>query len=264
MTIRACALRSGSSGNSILVQNGPDSLVFDCGINGKQFDLALRSVGSSPAEISGLVISHEHRDHISGLGVIMRKFQIPVYITEKTFLACKDSLGKFDPDLVHIIEPSHFFSVGDTVIKSFPIPHDAVDPQAFRIQTTAGDIAICTDIGCLTPGIHHEIQGAKLIFAEANYDDLLLDQGPYSYWLKERIRGGKGHLSNKMCAGFLQNLVQTGTSRISLAHLSYENNSPSLAAATVRTWLRTIDALEDRDYSLQVAKRYDVSEVISL
>lgn len=258
--IGAVALRSGSSGNATLIRNNEIRLIVDCGINGKNFAASLAELGESTAEIDGILITHNHMDHISGLGVNLRKFKIPVYLTEKTFTSILPSLGKFESDLIHIIEPQSVFTIKDQVIESFLVPHDSPETLAFRFQTERGDITVCTDIGEMSTDNLEKIRHSRLLFLESNYDEQMLDNGPYPYRLKERIRNGFGHLSNGQCGTTLCSLVEQGTEQIVLSHLSRENNHPALAELTSTQALERIDAVKGRDYLIQVAKRYEVSD----
>lgn len=258
--IGAAALRSGSSGNSTLIRNDEVRLIVDCGINGKGFAASLAQLGESTTEIDGILITHNHIDHVSGLGVILRKFRIPVYLTEKTYLSIVTNLGKFDENLIHIIAPEGHFSIKDQLVESFLVPHDSPETLAFRFFTERGDITVCTDIGSMSQSNLAKISKSRLVFLESNYDVEMLNNGPYPYRLKERIRNGHGHLSNLQCGATLCSLLQEGTEQIVLSHLSKENNHPAIAELTSVQALGEIDAVKDRDYLIQVAKRYEVSD----
>ncbi|HHU53820.1 MAG TPA: MBL fold metallo-hydrolase [Clostridiaceae bacterium] len=258
--IGSVALRSGSSGNCTLIRNGETRIIVDCGINGKTFTGALALAGESPLDIDGILITHEHSDHVSGLGVILRKYKIPFYITEKTLELIFDHIGKFDPDLLNIIKPEEEFSIKDQLVRSFKVPHDAAETLAYRFVTPRGDITVCTDIGSVDQVILDQIIGSRLIILESNYDWQLLKNGPYPRILKDRISNGHGHLSNDQCGETLCHLVEKGTEQIVLAHLSKENNHPSIAELTTVQSLDNIGAIQDKDYVLQVAKRYSNSD----
>lgn len=262
--IGCVALRSGSSGNSTLIRNKNVRLIVDCGINGKTFTNALAEVGESPLDIDGILITHEHSDHVSGLGVILRRYQLPFYVTAITLEKILPSLGKFDHNLINIIHPEDQFSIKDQIVRSFKVPHDAEETLAYRFETDRGDITVCTDIGSIGPSILEKISSSRLVVLESNYDLQLLKSGPYPRYLKERISNGHGHLSNGECGDSLCHLVQAGTEQIALAHLSQENNHPSIAELTAVQTLADIDAVADRDYRLQVAKRSQVSDWMQL
>ncbi|NLM18903.1 MAG: MBL fold metallo-hydrolase [Clostridiaceae bacterium] len=258
--IGSVALRSGSSGNCTLIRNGKTRLIVDCGINGKTFTNALASAGESPLDIDGILITHEHSDHISGLGVILRKYKIPLYITQKTLELILDNIGKFDYNLINIIRPEDKFLIKDQLVTSFQVPHDAAETLAYRFETSRGDITVCTDIGSISQSILNQLIDSRLIILESNYDAQLLKSGPYPRVLKDRISNGHGHLSNDECGDALCYLVKTGTEQIVLAHLSKENNHPSIAELTAIQSLNVVGAVKDKDYVLQIAKRYSNSD----
>lgn len=258
--IGCVALRSGSSGNSTLIRNGDTRLIIDCGINGKTFSNALAEVGESPLDVDGILITHEHSDHVSGLGVVLRRYKLPFYLTEKTLEKILPGLGKFDHNLINIIKPEDKFLIKDQIVNSFQVPHDAVETLAYRFETQRGDITVCTDIGSVSQSTLQKIVNSRLVVLESNYDLQLLRNGPYPKYLKERISNGHGHLSNGECGDTLCHLVQTGTEQIALAHLSQENNHPSIAELTAVQTLSDIQAIEDQDYKLQVAKRHQTSD----
>lgn len=261
--VRASALCSGSSGNAIFIETGTDKFVVDCGLNGKKFADALATLNILPRDLTGILITHEHRDHISGLGVILRKYQIPFYMTEATYKVAQPEIGDFDVNLLHYIPPNQDFVIGDSRITPFKLSHDAVEPRGFRFVTPHGDVSICTDTGKITGDMVSALAGSKVIFLEANYDEYLLRSGPYPYWLKHRISSDLGHLSNLVAAKFLQFLISTGTSHIVLSHLSHKNNYPQLAALTVRQNLAETGEIAENDYSMTVAKRYTPSPVLA-
>lgn len=258
--IGSVALRSGSSGNCTMIRNGETRLIVDCGINGKTFTNALALAGESPLDIDGILITHEHSDHVSGLGVILRKYKIPFYITQKTLDLIFDGIGKFDYNLINIIKPEDKFLIKDQPVTSFQVPHDAAETLAYRFETPRGDIAVCTDIGSVSQSILNQLANSRLVVLESNYDSQLLKNGPYPRILKDRISNGHGHLSNDECGGALCHLVNTGTEQIVLAHLSKENNHPSIAELTSIQSLNVVGAVKDKDYVLQVARRYSNSD----
>lgn len=264
MQIRASALCSGSSGNSIYVQTESDKFIVDCGLNGRKFIDGLATLQVEPADLSGILITHEHRDHISGLGVILRRFKLPLYITRATYAAARQEIGDFAPELLNFIPADDSFVIGESRIHPFRLSHDAVEPRGFRFETAHGDISICTDTGRITGEILTAVSGSKLVFIETNYDENLLRSGPYPLWLKRRISGELGHLSNLVAAKFLQLLISSGTSELVLSHLSKKNNYPQLASLTVRKNLDATGVIGAGDYHLSVAERYCPSRPIVL
>lgn len=254
--IESYALRSGSSGNCIYVGENERGLIIDAGISGKGFAASLLENNLTPDKIEGIVITHEHIDHISGLGVLLRRHKIPLYISEKTLDSALPRLGKFDLSLIRLIEADRPFSVGSLQVTGVSVPHDAADPMAYKIEGAGGQISVCTDIGYLDREVMVKLSGSKLLYLESNYDEFMLANGPYPASLKTRIKGKRGHLSNEACGEALIEFVKQGTTEIVLSHLSQDNNLPHIALSTVATYLHLIGAKEGSDYRLQAAKRY--------
>lgn len=265
--VQARALRSGSSGNIYFLQAGSTRLLVDCGVNGRQFTSALGAAGVSPDQIpgiQGIFITHEHADHISGLGVILRRYKLPVYMNRATYMVAAPRMGRFDLDLLHFIEPGDRLALGDFEVEAFALSHDSADPQAYSFSTERCKLAICTDTGLVDSPIYSALEGSQLVFLEANYEPRLLEAGPYPWPLKQRIQGTCGHLSNQDAADLCCRLLASGTQHIVLSHLSQENNFPLLARQAALDALTQAGAVEGVDYQLSVAQRYQVSEAIEL
>ena len=261
------ALRSGSSGNLYYIAYRSTRLVLDCGVNGKQFARALAEGGVAEDQIpqlQGILLTHEHSDHIQGLGVIMRRYHLPVYLTAPTYRAAAARLGKVDESLVHIIEPDRAFALGDLWVQPFPVSHDAAQPVGYSLNSEQAKVSFCTDTGIVDDGIWQALRGSDLAFIEANYEPGLLESGPYPYPLKQRIKSERGHLSNLAGADLCARLLQAGTEQFVLAHLSQENNYPALARLVVEDNLRELGAEVGQDYKLAVANRYQSSAAINL
>ncbi len=255
------SLRSGSSGNSTFIRTSTARLAVDCGMTGKQFALALHSIGEEADAVDALLLTHEHIDHCSGIGVVMRRHRIPLYTTMSTFENARDMIGNVDESLVHIIEPGVAFSVRDTVIVPFSIPHDASDPVGFRIRSRGGDIGIATDLGHFSSEVYDSLRGCRVVYLEANFDPALLESGSYPYFLKKRIAGSHGHLSNDDAGEAAVKLLQAGTEAFALSHLSRDNNRPGLALKTVSERLLREGARAGRDYVINASPRYECSRI---
>lgn len=262
MTTFSVSLRSGSSGNSTFIRTESAGIVIDCGMNGKQFALALASVNERPEAVDAILLTHEHSDHCSGLGVVMRRHRIPLYITEKTYRAAKSQLGRIDESLVHLIAPGQSFSVRDTVILPFSTPHDAIDPVGFRIASSYGDIGVATDLGHFAKPAREALTGCRIVYLEANFDPDMLETGSYPRFLKQRITSEYGHLSNDQAGQAASYLIRHGTEIFALSHLSQENNRPSLALRTVSGQLETDGAKIGRDYVITASSRFECSDPI--
>jgi len=262
--VKFCSLYSGSSGNSIFVSSGKTRILVDAGLSCKKIVQALSAIDESPTDISALLITHEHSDHIKGAGVLMRKLGLPMYVNEKTWNAMKSLIGDVPEELVNIINTGDMFEIGDIVVKSFSIPHDAADPVAYSFFIGDNKITAATDIGHVTEELYNNLKGSCTVLLESNHDVGMLMAGSYPWPLKRRIMGYRGHLSNESCASLSVKLAKEGTRRFLLGHLSQENNFPDLAYQTTCSELIRHGFKIGPDVFLGVASRYNVSEVISL
>lgn len=259
MNTFSVSLRSGSSGNSTFVRTESAGIAVDCGMSGRQFALALEAIGQSPCQVDALLLTHEHIDHCSGIGVVMRRHKIPLYLTRKTFEALGPALGPLPDSLIHLIEAGKPFHVKDTEIEAFSIPHDAHDPVGFRIRTGEGDIGIATDLGYFSQEVREALTGCRLVHLESNFDPQMLENGSYPRHLKDRIASARGHLSNEEAGMAAAWLIRQGTKALALSHLSQENNLPQIAHRVVSGYLQSLGASADQDYCLTVSARYQVS-----
>ncbi|MBO7658872.1 MAG: MBL fold metallo-hydrolase [Clostridia bacterium] len=234
--MKICTIASGSSGNSTFISDGETSVLVDAGINAKRIGEALADIGEAPENLSALLITHEHSDHISGAGVIARRYKIPIYANVRTMdaLVAMKITHKIEPGKLIVFENGVDFIVGTMVVKAFSIPHDAVDPVGFSLTGCGGTkISVSTDMGCVTEEVMKNILGSAAVVLEANHDLEMLRTGPYPYYLKKRILGKSGHLCNDDAATVAERLAASGTKRIILGHLSSENNLPEKALEAV-------------------------------
>jgi len=263
--MRLVSLSSGSNGNCIYVGNDHAHILVDAGISGKKTEEGLNSIDLTTKDIDAILITHEHIDHIGGLGVLSRKYGIPIYATRGTFEGIRrtKSLGEMDVSLFHPIEAELPFLVKDLEVDPLKISHDAREPVAYRFYENAKKAAILTDLGTYDRNIVDALQGFDLLFLEANHDINMLQVGSYPYPLKQRILGDKGHLSNEACGRLLSSLLHDGIRYIQLGHLSHENNLPELAYETVKLEVTIGDNPYDgNDFPISVAKRGAVSQVL--
>lgn len=247
------SLRSGSRGNASLVSGGNTKLLVDCGVSGKSVTSALADVDVYPEDISAIVVTHEHIDHIAGIGVMMRRYHIPVWANAATWAAMESQVGKIDKSLVNIFDNDSSFEIGEIGVKPFSIPHDAADPVGYSFVCGDEKVAAATDIGELKKDLFEAIRGSKTVLLESNHDVNMLEIGKYPPQLKRRIRGKLGHLSNDDAGRAAEFLVRLGTERIILGHLSEENNYPELARQTVICALDDAGIKCGRDVLLGVA-----------
>lgn len=246
-------IRSGSSGNATLISDGATHLLVDCGISGKAAAEGLLAAGVAPSEVAAMLITHEHSDHIKGVGVFSRKYGVPIYARRDTLEAMPEVVGKISPESIHIIESD--FSLGNIRIKPFDIPHDAANPTGYVFENDIDKAAVATDIGEITETVLNAVRGSRCVLLEANYDPNMLDMGSYPYALKQRIKSERGHLCNEEAGIFAAALAKSGTREIILGHLSRENNYPALAFATVKNVLREVKITQEHDVALSVAER---------
>ena len=249
---RFCTLSSSSKGNCTYVSGGNTSLLVDVGISRKRVKDILKQKDVALTDIDGILITHEHSDHIKGLEVLLREVNIPVYSGEKT-LEYMSKQGMFSPE-AQLFAVDGKFNVGDIEITAFETPHDAVQSMGFRIEMPDGNIiGVATDLGNVTSTVRENLEGCDLVLLESNFDHGMLDCSKYPHFLKCRIRSENGHLANEDCAAEIAHLVKTGTSRFVLGHLSEENNFPELAYQTTKSILIEHEMQEGEDYLLSVA-----------
>lgn len=248
---------SGSSGNCSYISNGSTKIIIDCGLSGKKLVEALNSMYIPITDIDAVLITHEHSDHTKGLGVISRKYHIPIYATKGTLLSL--SVGEIDDTLKNCIEAGKNFSIGSVNIHPFSISHDAADPVGYSFYIDDGKYSVATDMGILTNEVFSEIKGSKSIILESNHDVEMLKFGSYPYPLKRRILSEYGHLSNETAARAAVELAKSGTKHIMLGHLSRENNRPEIAMLESFNALTDAGAQIGRDVSLSVADRFNIT-----
>lgn len=265
--MRLCSIASGSSGNCIYVGSEATHLLVDTGISGRRIEQGLKGLELTPRELDGILITHEHVDHISGLGVLARKYEIPIYATQGTIDAMLDSgsLGTVEEELFHPVREDEKLIIKDLTINPMHISHDAAQPVGYRIAYGSKKVAICTDLGVYNDYTVECLKGMDALLLEANHDVNMLQVGPYPYYLKQRILGDRGHLSNENSGRLLCRILHDGLKAVLLGHLSKENNLPELAYESVRMEINMSDnRYRAGDFDIRVAKRSEVSPVVFL
>lgn len=265
--MRLCSIASGSSGNCIYVGSDTTHILVDAGISGKRTKEGLERLGVKAGELDGIFITHEHADHISGLGVMARKYGVPIYGTKGTLEAVRNtaSVGAIDASLFREIQTDTKITVKDLTLNPMRTSHDAADPVAYRISHDRQKLGIITDLGCYNDYTVECLRGMNALFIEANHDVNMLQVGPYPYYLKKRILGDRGHLSNELSGQLLSRLLNDEMQTIILGHLSKENNLPELAYETVRVEISMADnEYKANDFPIRVARRSDVSDIIEI
>lgn len=253
-----CSITSGSSGNCIYVGSEKTSLLIDVGVSGKRIEAGLNTIDRTSKDIDGILITHEHSDHIKGLGVLARKYNIPIYATEGTIAAIKSisSLGRIDEQLYCPIEADHVFEISDLTISPFAISHDAAQPVAYRVEHGGSAVGVATDLGVYTDYTVEHLKNLDAVLIEANHDINMLQVGSYPYPLKQRILGNRGHLSNENAGRLLCEILHDRMKTIFLGHLSKENNYEELAYETVCAEVTLGDnPYRANDFPIMVAKR---------
>lgn len=260
--INFCSLFSGSSGNSLFVSDGATSVLVDAGISGKRIIDSIKDIGHKPEDIDAIVITHEHSDHIKGAGILSRKLNVPIYANLKTWQAMESELGEVDECNKRYFTTGERFCIGDMCVLPFNIPHDAVEPVGYSFFSGERKVTVATDIGHVNKELYENLVGSDFILLESNHDIEMLRMGPYPWYLKQRILGEKGHMSNELAGKLVAKLVEKGTKRVLLGHLSRENNFPQLAFETVKNVLVEKGIIPGRDVVLDVAMRDCVSDLI--
>lgn len=259
-----CSLYSGSSGNSIFVASEKAKVLIDAGLSGKSIESALKDIEQAPNELDGIFITHEHSDHVKGVGVLSRKYNIPVYANEKTWQGMATMIGKIKPENMKIMNSKNI-EIKDMFITSFNISHDANAPRGYTVVDAQNKKAcIATDLGIFTDEVKENIIDGDVILLESNHDVEMLKFGPYPYVLKRRVLSDVGHLSNDACGNAIVQVMNHKQKRIVLGHLSNTNNYPDLAYQTVVNILNENKVNLDKDVILTLADRNKPSSYIRL
>jgi phosphoribosyl 1,2-cyclic phosphodiesterase len=223
--VKFASLGSGSRGNATIVEVAETTVLIDCGFSLKETERRLAMLGHDAALIDAILVTHEHSDHVRGVGPVARRHKIPVYCSRGT--ATNANWGNIEE--VNLIDVHHGLTIKDMQVQPFPVPHDAREPCQFVISDGDKQLGILTDTGSLTSHIEEQLSGCDALILECNHDEALLASGPYPPSLKDRVGGRFGHLSNRQSARLLEQLDTSRLSQIVAAHLSEENNSPDLA-----------------------------------
>lgn len=262
MAINLCTIASGSSGNSIYIGTKYTNILVDAGLSGISIQKGLKSINVEPSKINAIFITHEHSDHIKGAGILSRRFNIPLYATLKTWDIIEDKVG-VQGNNKKIISVNTDCIIDDLCINAYRIPHDAVEPVGYTITDGKTKVSIATDIGHITNTVKKNIAGSNALVLEANHDVNMLECGGYPYYLKQRILGKLGHLSNDASGEFLSEIIDSKLKYVLLGHLSQENNFPELAFETVSSILKC-KKINLKDLDIDVAPRYECSKFISI
>lgn len=259
-----CSLYSGSSGNSLFVETNNTKILIDAGVSSKKIETALADINVDPTSLDGILVTHEHTDHVQGLGTFSKKFNLPVFVNQETLDAMPKQKDKISNNNIKTFKVTDKFSIGDLDIKPFSIPHDAANPCGFNIWKNDKKISIATDIGHMTNDILKQLEESLFIMLEANYDPEVLRCSSYPFILKSRIAGPTGHLSNELAGKTISHLLPSGLKTAMLGHLSKESNFPELAYQTVMDELISNSSSEKDSFKLSVASRDIHSKLINI
>ena len=257
-TARYCALGSGSSGNSLVLESEGRNLLVDAGFSCRELERRLGTVGAAPQGCAAVLLTHEHQDHVRGAVRFSRRHQVPIYATEGTLQGLRLSPHAPTPQL---LAAGRQVEIGPFQVEPFAVPHDAREPVGFVIETSDGlRLGLAADVGESLPRIWQQLEDLDALVLEANHDLEMLMRGPYPWHLKQRIAGDRGHLSNADAAGGLERVLCDRLSSIMLYHLSRVNNRPMLAEDAIAGRLTKLGA----DLHLQVSDQFQPSEWIPL
>ncbi len=253
--MRFASLGSGSRGNCALIEAGDTRVLLDNGFAAREVEARLRQLGIEPDSIQAIVVTHEHQDHIKGVGAYARRYNLPVWMTAGT---CRQGRCGELPDIRLFNTHEGGFSIGNLTVDPFPVPHDAREPAQFIFSANGSRLGILTDIGFYTPHICEILKGCDALFLECNHDVDMLANGPYPPALQARVAGRFGHLSNAQAADFLRQFDLARLQHVVAAHLSEKNNRPELVREAMASVSATID---DR---LSIASQDEVTKLFEI
>jgi phosphoribosyl 1,2-cyclic phosphodiesterase len=250
MSLYISSLNSGSNGNCYYIGNNDEAILVDAGISCRETEKRMNHLGLSIRKVKAIFITHEHSDHISGVTKLSKRHQLPVYITQPTL---ENGALRIEEHLVRSFKAYEPITIGNLTITGFPKFHDACDPHSFIVAGNSVKIGVFTDIGIACEHVTNHFEQCNAAFLEANYDEEMLDTGRYPYFLKNRIRGGKGHLSNTQALQIFQRHKPAFMSHLFLSHLSHDNNRPEL--------VKNLFTKKAGKTEIIVASRYEATRV---
>jgi phosphoribosyl 1,2-cyclic phosphodiesterase len=256
-----CSFASGSSGNCYLIKSENVAILVDAGISGKRVWEGLKRTGTDPCMLRALLLTHEHTDHVSGLASVMKKSgDITAYANKRTWAAIGAAAEAIAPDRIEHFVTGASFTIGDIKVKSFAVSHDAAEPVGYTLRHRDRQLCVVTDTGCVDDALFAEIEGADTLVLESNHDEDMLKYGKYPQFLKRRVLGDEGHLSNAAAGDIIRRLTETGNKkrRVLLAHLSRENNFPEMAMQTIKNILEESKYYVGADVHISAVLRNEI------
>ncbi|GAF66391.1 MBL fold metallo-hydrolase [Alkalihalobacillus trypoxylicola] len=257
MTLRFSVLASGSTGNAMYVETDQHRLLIDAGLSGKKMNELFTQINRDPKELDGILVTHEHSDHIKGVGIFARKHQLPIYANAKTWQAMEGHLGQIETAQKFHFEIGESKSFGDLEVESFGVSHDAAEPMFYVFHHQGRKLTLATDMGYVSDRIKGTIKGSNMFVFESNHDINMLQMGRYPWSIKRRILSDVGHVSNEDAAMALSEVITDETKRIYLAHLSMDNNMKDLARLTCEQVLQQQNQAVNEQFEL-----YDTDPII--
>ena len=253
MSVQVCSIASGSNGNCYFVGNENEAVLIDAGISCREIETRMRRSGLSLQKVKAVFVSHEHTDHISGLPVLAKKYNLPIFITPPTL---RNSKLRFEKKLLHSFSANEPIVFGDLIVTAFSKKHDTADLYSFTINDGDVKVGVITDIGKACENVVHHFSRCHAAFLESNYDEVMLEKGSYPFYLKNRIRSGHGHLSNRQALELFQQHRSPFLSHLFLSHLSRNNNCPRLVEELFTTHANGVKTI--------VASRYQETAVYKI
>ena len=259
MSIRLSVLASGSRGNSLYVATDIVRLLVDAGLSARETERRLLSIGANPRELDGIVVTHEHVDHVRGVGTLSRRYKLPVYLNRGTHQHLPDSIGELGEKEEFVTGRS--FCIEDVTIHPFAISHDGVDPVGFTLANGSVKIGVCTDLGTATRLVYRHLEHCSVLILEANHDMEMLKNGPYPWPVKQRIKSRIGHLSNEQSVEVISRVFSEDLQTVILAHMSETNNSSETILKAVSSKLSA--HIQER-VNISVASQHEPIDLIEL
>lgn len=261
MAFKFCSLSSGSSGNCQYIETDNIKVLIDAGLSGKRIENLLKDIEVEANTIDCILITHEHTDHIKGAGILSRRYDIPIWANEKTWISMEGPIGKVKEKNIKVFDTEKDFQLKDLNIYPFRISHDAVEPVGFCLERNNTKISIITDTGWVSNAVRSKIKDSSLYLMESNHDVEMLKVGRYPWNLKKRIMGAEGHLSNEQSGEVISDIISGNGEVVLLGHLSEENNFPLLAYETVKNIIEDVGIDVHKDITLDLTHREKVTKV---
>ncbi|MDE6182158.1 MAG: MBL fold metallo-hydrolase [Eubacteriales bacterium] len=264
MAIEFTTLASGSSGNCVYIGTENTKILIDAGLSGSKIENVLKDINIEPDTLDAIFVTHEHSDHIDGIGVLSRRYNLPVYATEGTWSNMPQKVGEISTRNKKIVYADENIILNDLYLTPFSMPHDAKEPVSYSVHWNNIKISVATDMGHVTKNVIENIRHSDALILESNHDVTMLKNGAYPYYLKERVLGKYGHISNETSAKLLACVMNNKLKNVFLAHISKENNTPDLAYLTFKNTLEEFGIKAEKDVNLHIAKQYGITEIIKL